>query len=226
MRRIVRWTLRLLAAATAPLALYLLAALAFGVIAVSDPPGAPEPDDVTIHIADNGAHLDLVLPLRTPEVDWREILRPEHFPLLRFDDVAYIGFGWGDRGFYLNTPRWADLQAGTAWRALTGQGGVVVRALAFGGVPSGANVKPVRLSAGAYRRLADYVARTFQRDAHGAAMAIPYARYGVADAFFEAHGRYSPIMTCNEWVAGALRAAGAPAPLWSPFPTAVMAHAR
>lgn len=32
-------------------------------------------------------------------------------------DFNYIAFGWGDKGFYLDTPTWADLKFSTAFKA-------------------------------------------------------------------------------------------------------------
>jgi hypothetical protein len=34
--------------------------------------------------------------------------------------VNYLAFGWGDKGFYLNTPEWADLKVSTALNAAFG----------------------------------------------------------------------------------------------------------
>lgn len=35
-------------------------------------------------------------------------------------DFNYIAFGWGDKGFYLDTPTWADLKFSTAFKAAFG----------------------------------------------------------------------------------------------------------
>ena len=31
--------------------------------------------------------------------------------------AEYLAFGWGDKGFYLDTPEWSDLKASTAFKA-------------------------------------------------------------------------------------------------------------
>ena len=60
-------------------------------------------DGVKIYIRSNGVHTDFVLPVETPEIDWRE-----RFPFQNFRrpdrSATHISFGWGDRGFYLETP--------------------------------------------------------------------------------------------------------------------------
>ena len=46
--------------------------------------------------------------------------------------------------------------------------------------------------------------------------------YNSNDAFYEANGGYSAIMTCNEWTGRALRAAGVRMGLWTPIEQSVM----
>ena len=34
--------------------------------------------------------------------------------------MIFVGLGWGDKGFYLETPTWADLKTSTALKAVSG----------------------------------------------------------------------------------------------------------
>jgi len=45
--------------------------------------------------------------------------------------------------------------------------------------------------------------------------------YG-GDVFLEGEGRYSPILTYNEWASRIFAAAGVMTALWSPFPNGVL----
>ena len=46
------------------------------------------------------------------------------------------------------------------------------------------------------------------------------------DAFFEARGRYTLFVTCNEWVRRGLGDAGIRTSVWSPFPAPLLALLR
>ncbi|NJM56422.1 MAG: DUF2459 domain-containing protein [Synechococcales cyanobacterium RU_4_20] len=63
-------------------------------------------------------HTGLTLPVYTPVFDWRAHLDLEDLGRVRQQDYAYVSWGWGDRQFYVNTPRFQDLQLTTALRAL------------------------------------------------------------------------------------------------------------
>jgi uncharacterized protein (TIGR02117 family) len=76
----------------------------------------------------------------------------------------------------------------------------------------------------AYRRLAAYIQAAFRRDPAGRPIVRPERGYHSRDAFFEAVGVYSPLMTCNEWLAAGLRRAGIPTGWWAPFAFGITAH--
>ena len=98
--------------------LYLFAALVGTLVPVN--PSWREPDDgITIYLADNGVHADLILPATVNGLDWRPLL-----PRSDFADVpagaGWIAFGAGERRVYLDTPTWADITPRTLWAATTG----------------------------------------------------------------------------------------------------------
>ncbi|MDQ3077985.1 MAG: DUF2459 domain-containing protein, partial [Pseudomonadota bacterium] len=99
-------------------ALYLLAALIGGVASVNR--DWREPDTgVTIYLADNGVHADLILPAVAGGLDWRPLLPATDFAAVPAD-ANWIAFGAGERRVYLDTPTWADITPRTIWAALTG----------------------------------------------------------------------------------------------------------
>ncbi len=115
LRRIIRITGYALVALVAVVGLYLGAAYGLARIPVAKAdPAAPA--DIEIFIRSNGVHSDLVLPVKTAQIDWSQQLRYDH---TQSNDPAfdYVGVGWGDKGFYLDTPTWAELKASTAIRA-------------------------------------------------------------------------------------------------------------
>ena len=95
------------------LALYLLVALV-GLIPVNND-FEPMTDGVEIMVTSTAIHADLVLPIRNEIVDWTQHLPPSDFA----GDVSgatYVAFGWGNKEFYVDTPTWADVKAGTVLR--------------------------------------------------------------------------------------------------------------
>lgn len=201
---------------------------AYGALALLGalPLTVPEPPDgetVTIYVHSNGAHIDLVLPLRALGLDWSAEFQAADFPFSDPALASHAGFGWGDRDFYLNTPTWAELTLGRAARALFASKGALMHVTLWGRAPQrGPNTRAVTLGEAQYRRLVRDIRASFTRDGAGRPQLIPGFRYGADDAFYEAAGRYSLIETCNEWAAARLRKAGVPVGEWSPFPFGIM----
>jgi len=201
-------------------ALYLLAAWLLPKVPVNA--GAAQPEDgIAIYLLSNGVHTDLVLPLANTEQDWRELIDPQH--TVRPDSLAqWVAFGWGDKGFYLNTPTWADLSASTALKAAFGLSGTAMHITYHRDLDQGPMCHRILLSPEAYARLVGYIVSGFARDAAGNAMHIAGGRYTDSDAFYEATGRYHLFHTCNGWTNEGLKACGAQACLWTPFQAGLM----
>ena len=211
-RRKSRWIKRIAIALLAIPAIYLLGALAGSLIPVNS--GWEEPEQgVTIYIADNGVHADLILPANAQGLDWRPLV-----PRRDFADVPeaaqWVAFGAGERRVYLETPTWADLSLKTAFVALTG--GERVMHVEWVANPAYA-AREVRLTPEQYRRLWASIRAGFKLDRDGKPIRIDHPGYGPRDAFYEGVGKANAFHTCNQWAAGRLRLAGVEAPLWSPF---------
>ena len=192
--------------------LYLVAAVVGSLIPVNR--GWREPNrGITIYLAANGVHADLILPVAAAGLDWR--------PLLPAGDVTevpagaqWIAFGAGERRVYLDTPTWADLSARTAARAIFG--GERVMHVEWTADPAYA-ARAIRVTPEQYRRLWAAIRAGFLLDARGRPVRIDHPGYGPGDAFYQGVGTASALSTCNIWVADRLRLAGIKAPLWSPF---------
>ena len=211
-RRKPRWSLRIALAILAIPALYLLAAVAGALIPINS--GWKEPEQgITIYLANNGVHVDLVLPANAEGLDWRPLL-----PRSDFADVpagaGWIAFGAGERRVYLETPTWGDLTLETAAVALAG--GERVMHVEWTRDPSYA-ARAIRLTPEQYRRLWAAIRAGFALDQEGKPIRIDHPGYGPRDAFYHGVGKANAIHTCNQWAANSLRLAGVGVPLWSPF---------
>ena len=201
----------LLAVAAIP-ALYLLAALIGSLASVNR--GWIEPaEGITVYLASNGVHADLILPAEAQGLDWTPFVPRSDFAAVP-PGAQWIAFGAGERRVYLDTPRWRDIKPRTIWSALSG--GERVMHVEWVGDPTFA-AKAIRLRPEEYRRLWAAIRAGFELDRHGRPVRISHPGYGQADAFYEGAGKASAIDTCNQWVAGRLRLAGVKAPVWSPF---------
>ena len=191
--------------------LYLAAALVGALIPVNRNWREPE-SGVTVYLADNGVHADLILPATAQGLDWRPLLPARD--VIDTGDAHYVAFGAGERGVYLDTPTWADLKLGTALHALGG--GERVVHVEWVRDPSYAT-QAIRLTPAQYRRLWAAIRAEFRLDPRGRPQRIVHPGYGPADAFYLGIGKASALSTCNVWVADRLRVAGVRTPLWSPF---------
>ena len=193
-------------------ALYLLAALVGALIPVNR--GWSEPaQGVTIYLANNGVHADLILPAEAQGLDWAPLLPASDFAAA--DPAAgWVAFGAGERRVYLDTPRWRDISLPTVWAGLTG--GERVMHVEWVAEPAYA-ARAIRLRPEEYRRLWQSIRAEFDLDSGGRPVRIDHPGYGPADAFYEAHGRASAINTCNTWASDRLRLAGVKTGLWTPF---------
>ncbi|MCY7279437.1 MAG: TIGR02117 family protein [Sphingomonas bacterium] len=209
--RINNWRRLALALAAFP-GLYLLAAIIGGMIPINR--GWTEPDQgITIYIADNGLHADLLLPVREEGLDWAPLVPRSDFAAPP-PSARWIAFGAGERRVYLDTPTWSDITPRTAWAGIAG--GERVMHVEYVADPT-YSARELRVTPEQYRRLWAAVRASFALDTRGRPVRIDHPGYGPRDAFYEGVGRASAIQTCNQWLASRLRLAGIKAPLWSPF---------
>lgn len=180
------------------------------------------PDELTIYLLSNGVHLDLVLPVRTEDKDWRGDI-PYHNTRSGDTTPGYVAFGWGDKGFYLETPTWDDLTFRTAFRATFGLSTAAMHTTFYQHMKAGDDCVPVAISREQYRRLVTYISRSLKTGPSGKPIVIPTeARYGNNDAFYEAKGRYHLFHTCNTWANNALKVCGQKACWWTPFDKGIL----
>lgn len=169
--------------------------------------------DITIYLLSNGVHTDLVMPSKTEQKDWTSVFAAEN--TLGGLPEQWIAVGWGDKGFYLETPTWADLKLSTALSAVLGLGPATLHATYFPAMESCRNCTAIQISHRQYQRLIDYVEKTLQWQNGKPILIQTPLVYGERDAFYEAKGRYSLFFSCNTWINNGLKSIGADAVLWT-----------
>jgi uncharacterized protein (TIGR02117 family) len=179
--------------------------------------GWHEPTEgVTIMVETNGVHTALVLPLVTPERDWRPIF-PDSEIAAPSPDYTHIAISWGEKQVFLHTPTWWDLRPWTVAR-IVGVGGDGVLHVAHYIRPAPADdIRPLRLTHGQYARLVAAIDRSLPKNPR-----VRYPGYGAQDVFYDAPGHYTVEATCNQWTSNMLAAAGVKIGAWTPFAGGVM----
>ena len=198
------------------LGVYMLAAFLIPMISVG-PLVDNENEDVSIFILTNGVHTDIVVPCKSEYYDWTASIKPENTKSK--DTMAqYLAIGWGDKGFYLETPTWADLKASTALKAAFGLNSTALHTTFYTSMSESKNCKEVRISNENYQKLIAYINNSFKTTSSGSPELVQTeVRYGNNDAFYEAKGSYSLFTTCNTWANNALKSCNQKACLWTPF---------
>ena len=138
--------------------------------------------------------------------------------------VNYLAFGWGDKGFYLNTPEWSDLKASTALNAAFGLSSSAMHTTFYKIMKEGEACKKIKISAEEYQKMVTYISDSFHRDTYKNVQWISGNSYGNRDAFYEANGSYNLFYTCNTWANNALKIANQKASLWTVTDTGILCH--
>jgi uncharacterized protein (TIGR02117 family) len=171
---------------------------------------------VEIFVYADAVHSGVVVPLSNATIDWRR-----HFPVGHFRSpdaqADLVAFGWGDRKFFLETPRWSDLRADTAALAVVVPTRTAMHVQFRHRSKLTKRDRRVLLSQSQYERLIAHILESFRRDANGEFVWIAGSGYGDRDTFYEARNRYFFANTCNNWTGLALKRAGVCTGLWTPF---------
>ena len=179
--------------------------------------------DVSIYILTNGVHTDIVLPLKNEHFDWSKQVNPAD---TKSKDTSfnYVAMGWGDKGFYLETPTWADLKVSTALKASTGISTSAMHVTFYKNMKENVSCKKIQISSENYNKLIAYLNKSFQTQSGKFLKIETDAVYGKTDVFYEAKGSYSLFYTCNSWANQALKAANQKAALWTISDSGIFRH--
>lgn len=220
-KRVLRFTGRFLLGIVAFIIVYVLAVLALSHITVNSEP--EKSADVTIFVNTNGVHTDIVVPVKNDIKDWSRDVLYSHTKS-RDSLMKYVAFGWGDKGFYLDTPEWSDLKAGTAAKAAFYLGTSAMHTRFYPDITEDEDCIRLTISNDDYKSLVTYIEAGFQPDADGKVQWITGHSYGGYDAFYEGEGAYSLFYTCNTWTNDALKAANQKAALWTVYDQGIFYH--
>lgn len=214
MKKGLKYFLRTLLVFLSGVVLYLLVALLLSLWQTSPEPVACEAR-APLYLTTNGLHLNFVIPT--------ELMAAETLAALEVPGTAaYVSFGWGDRGFYLQTPRWQDLRPGVAAKALFWKSETAMHVDYYN--HKYRSWKKLQLCPEQYRQIRKYVMASFQRKEDGRLGPIDFPGYNATDRFYEAKGIYTAFYTCNNWVNEGLKRAAVPTAVWSPFDRGVLHH--
>ncbi len=182
-----------------------------------------EEKSIEIYITTNGAHTDIVVPTHSEYINWEEKVLPTYTKGGKA--AQWLAFGWGDKGFYLNTPTWADLKFSTAVKAAFWMSESAMHCTYESDPTYELTSVAIQISSTQYKRLISYIDGRFDKDAQGRYIPITTdAAYGNDDTFYEAKGTYNFTYTCNIWANYALRAAGQQYALWTATDMGIFRH--
>ena len=217
-RKVGRWAKKLFKVLLWGL-LLLIAVLIVGLIPVNND-FRPTEDGIKIFVVSNAVHADIVLPVLSAEVDWSE-----RFANAKFSsdvrDQSHVAFGWGDRGFFLETETWDDFKISTAANALLLPSESCMH-VSFVNLEAYQDSVSVTISPEQYIQLVKFINDAFEVNDQGKCIQIPDEAYSTNDAFFKANGRYHFFNTCNSWIGRCLKVTGVKTPWLSPLPKTPM----
>lgn len=219
-KKSLKYTLYFILGFIAFVLVYLLSAYCLSRIAVSKL--ANQPAEVAIYIKTNGVHTDIVVPVKNEQLDWSREIKFTNTHLADTTNIKYLSMGWGDKGFYLQTPTWGDLKFSVAFKAAFALSTTAIHATFYGDLKEDLACRKIMISKQEYASLIDYITSSFQHDKEGHVIKInTNANYSKADAFYEANGKYNLFKTCNTWANTGLKKCGQKACVWTIFDTGI-----
>lgn len=200
-------------------ALYFIILVCGSVIPVS---GDDPPDGIGLYVRSNGVHTDLIMDTRSEFYDWSTFIPTEHFPNNKTH--KYVAIGWGDKGFFLDTPTWADLSVKTAINAAVFPSSTAMHVEYLDDAPNvDDRCKLKIIERSRYKDLVEFICDTFTKDKDEIIL-IPNRGYWNNDNFYEANGKYHMFHTCNIWTNEALKVAGVRTALYALTSDGIMRH--
>ncbi|QNP52082.1 DUF2459 domain-containing protein [Hymenobacter qilianensis] len=185
------------------------------------------PDGIQVFVVSNGVHSDLVFPVREPRTatNWLQKLN-DSTVVSKFGRYEYIGFGWGNEGFYLGSYGRQFPGLGATLRAAFPSPTLLHVDFYKNAPQPSERVVPLLISEAQYRQLTAFVVQSWQTDSAGRPLLMNAAGYTPDDFFVRAKDKYHLLRTCNDWTNRGLRTSGLRAALKAPFAASVLYQAR
>jgi len=192
-------------------------------VTINDKETTNDEPKVDIYILSNGVHTDVVVPVKNEYYDWSKQIKFEHTKA-KDSTAKYLAMGWGDRGFYLETPTWEDLKVSTALKAATGISSSALHTTFYKAMREDAYCKKIQINSNDYKKLILFINDSFETKSGENIKIETDAVYGKNDIFYEAKGSYSLFYTCNSWANQALKSANQKAALHTLTDTGIFRH--
>ena len=177
--------------------------------------------ELYIYVQSNGIHTDVCLPANTKEMNWLSFMPPESYS--QNFAFEYVTIGWGDKGFFLDTPTWADLKVSTALNAAFLPSTTAMH-VKYSEEPKVSKTrKKVFLNRADYVNMIRYIKKSF-RLKNKEVQLIEGKGYSFDDNFYEANDAYHLFRTCNRWTNGALKQANIKTGIFALFPNGIISH--
>jgi uncharacterized protein (TIGR02117 family) len=198
--------------------LYFAAALLGSIIPANAEWRAPK-EGIPIFVETNGVHVSLIVPMSAAGEDLSDLIRPED---LTNRDLygTHAMIGWGHGPVYRNARTWGDVRSGDIGSAIVGSNDTTLHIYHLIDPQPLPHRKRFGVSQAQYRKIIAAIRATFRLSREGQSKAYP--AYGPDNLFYDSVGRYSAIVTCNEWTGRVLRDAGVRMGVWTPMPGGVM----
>ncbi len=207
------------------LVIYLLIATGAAYIPVNKDQSHHKDQNLSIYIVTNGVHTDIVVPYFNEVYDWRTYLNPQLTPGKR-TSAQWVGFGWGDKGFYLQTPEWKDLKASVAFKATFALSESAMHVTYHDKITTGDDCIEIKLNKEQYQQLCKYILNRFNMENNKLLLVETDQNYGLNDVFYEAKGKYSLFYSCNTWANNVLKSADLKACLFTLWDKGIFYHYR
>ncbi len=176
-----------------------------------------------ICVANSGFHTELLVPEQNQIFDWQNYLEEFDISTGAPARYRYLGFGWGERAFFMDPPKKIEPILSLGFKALFLPTPSVVRVQGHFSIPLQKEVKCVGVSRSGYLKLVEFIQDSFQLDNQGRKILIGVGRQPQT-SFYAAKGSYSLLRTSNSWTAEGLRSANVNTPLWAGLSSPIMFH--
>jgi uncharacterized protein (TIGR02117 family) len=163
-----------------------------------------------------GIHTGLIVPVQNDVFDWQDHLS------LNLTHQQYLGFGFGERNWYINPPTELGDVLRKGSRALLLPSSPVLSVQKHDRFPNYFEIECVGVKKADYLALMQFIKNSFHRT-QGEAIQVAY-RPDQKIAYYEATGHYSIVRNSNHWTAAGLSAAHINTPLWAGLSTSIMHH--
>lgn len=184
----------------------------------------PAEDGIDLFLISNGVHTDICFQVGDAQLDWDKILGLDQFQTSP-SQIKYLSIGWGDKGFYFDTPTWAELSVKTAAKAALVPSPTAIHVTVLKRRPTtGERIRKTKVTKAQLQKMEQYIFEHLNSK-NGQARLIDCCRYeGVDDNFYEANGAYHLFRTCNTWANQTLKVGGIKTASWAPFDQCILHH--